>query len=138
MIPINKFYNDDVGNILPRIDELSCDLAIIDPPYFGIVTEDWGNQWDNLSDYLEWTDQWTKELYRVMRYSGTVYLYGCTKNLLTLCAVGHQLEKLGFEFRQEIIIELIYWNHSFALKTVGIFPPLTYIVSGGILARWNL
>ena len=91
--------------VLPEMSDLSNDLAIIDPPYFGVVSEDWDNQWSSLDDYLAWTSQWVKEVARVMRHSGTVYLYGCTKNLLTLAAVGKQFQDAGFEFRQEIIID---------------------------------
>jgi adenine-specific DNA-methyltransferase len=105
MVEENKIHYADAMAVLSEMENLCVDLAVIDPPYFGVVAEDWDNQWRSSEDYLAWTGEWVGQLARIMRYSGTVYLYGCTKNLLTLAAVGKQFQEAGFEFRQEIIID---------------------------------
>jgi len=95
----------DVHDFLPLIPDGSVDLSIIDPPYFEVSKENWDNQWSSLSDYLIWTQGWIKEVARITRYSGSVYVYGCSKNLLTLSSLGTQFQEIGFEFRQEIIVD---------------------------------
>jgi DNA modification methylase len=105
LIADNTIYHADVMSILPGMEDLGIDLAIIDPPYFGVVGEDWDNQWSSLDGYLAWTNLWVQEVARVMRYSGSVYIYGCTKSFLTLSSLGRQFQDAGFEFRQEIVID---------------------------------
>ncbi len=100
-----KIHQADVMDLLPLLSNLSVDLSIIDPPYFGVSDEEWDNQWSSLADYLAWTKTWVAEVARVTRYSGSVYLYGCTKNLLTLAAVGAQFSEAGFEFREESVVD---------------------------------
>ena len=100
----NQIHLSDVKDLLPQIGDGVVDLAIIDPPYYKISKEPWEDGWTCRDDGLKWTAKWVGEISRVLRLSGSLYLYGCSKNLLTLASVGEQLEKTGFEFRQEIIV----------------------------------
>ena len=47
--------------LLRTLDDDSIDLVLTDPPYFGIVANDWDNQWEDEAGYLEWCRVWTDE-----------------------------------------------------------------------------
>jgi site-specific DNA-methyltransferase (adenine-specific) len=51
------------------------DLIIADPPYFQICGE-FDFVWKNLEEYLEWSKQWITECHRVLKPTGSFYLWG--------------------------------------------------------------
>jgi len=57
------------------------DVIIADPPYN--IGKDFGNDSDKqeLSEYLLWCDEWIKECYRVLKPTGTMYIYGFSEIL---------------------------------------------------------
>ena len=46
--------NLDCIEFLDDVAPSSVDLVLVDPPYFGIVNNDWDNQWPSEFEYLEW------------------------------------------------------------------------------------
>lgn len=57
------------------IPDNSINLIIADPPYFRIVKDDWDNQWKSEQDYLNWCEQWIIEAYRILKSTGSFYLW---------------------------------------------------------------
>jgi len=72
MLELNKIYNMDCLEGLKLIPDNSVDLIITDPPYN--IGKDFEN--DNLDkDYfLEWSESWIKELVRVLKWGGSIYI----------------------------------------------------------------
>ena len=70
----------DCLEYLSTLDDNSVDLAIIDPPYFEIITDDWDNQWKSEAEYLSWCRDWTEECFRVLKPGGCFYVWGTTKH----------------------------------------------------------
>lgn len=66
----------DVLEGLRQIETASQDLIIADPPYFQIVKNKWDNNWEYETGYLTWCEVWIKECFRVLKDSGTFYLWG--------------------------------------------------------------
>jgi DNA modification methylase len=60
---------------LGRIDSDSVDLIIADPPYN--LGKDYGNNHDikGFDEYLEFTRLWAREAKRVLRPTGTLYIF---------------------------------------------------------------
>ena len=85
-----------------RIADQSVDLVIADPPYFKVAKNSWDYQWRTIDDYVEWSRGWLSEVYRVLREGGTFYLFGYFRTLSHLLPV---LEEIGFDLRQQIIID---------------------------------
>ena len=86
---------------MKKMKEGTFDLVIADPPYFKVVGEKWDYQWRTEEDYIEWAAQWLSEVFRVLRYGGTFYLFGYFRILSLLVSC---LNSIGFELRQQIII----------------------------------
>ncbi len=74
MPPSNRLYNKDCIAGMGRLEEGSVDLAFADPP-FNI-----GYQYDSYHDklesekYLAWSRDWTAQVVRVLKPSGTFWL----------------------------------------------------------------
>ena len=54
---LNKIYNEDCITYMKSLPEKCIDLIIADPPYYGILKENWDNQWTTENDYLQWCEE---------------------------------------------------------------------------------
>lgn len=52
MKPNIRIYNDDCLNILSTLEPNSVDSIVCDLPYFGVVADEFDNQWSTLDEYL--------------------------------------------------------------------------------------
>lgn len=75
IIEINQIYNQDCITYMKTLPDNCIDLIIADPPYFKIVKDDWDNQWKTEQDYLNWCEQWIIEAYRILKSTGSFYLW---------------------------------------------------------------
>ncbi len=98
---LNKIIHGDCINILKNIPDKSIDFIILYPPYWKVVQQKWDYQWRTEEDYLQWCLKWFPDIARVIKLSGSLYLFGYLRNLLYLY---QPLIDLGFNFRQQIII----------------------------------
>ncbi len=64
--------------------------------------EVWDFKWRTEEDYRNWCREWFLEIERVCKRSASLYLFGYLRNLVHLF---HDIIDLGFEFRQEIIVD---------------------------------
>jgi len=80
----NKFHLEDVVIGLKKIEDESVDIIIVDPPYninknFGLYKDDL-----ELDNYLNWCDEWINECIRIMKSTGSIYIYGFSEILAHL------------------------------------------------------
>ena len=101
-LPLQRILVGDCIAHLPRLPDRCVDLVILDPPYWKVVGEVWDYKWRTEEDYRQWCRQWFAEVARVCKRSASVYLFGYLRNLVYLF---HDITDLGFEFRQEIIVD---------------------------------
>ena len=98
----NKLIHGDCVEKLKELPDNSIDLVILDPPYWKVVQEKWDYQWRTKDDYIKWCLAWLKEIRRVIKISGSLYIFGYLRNLFYLY---DSFTELGFNFRQQIIID---------------------------------
>jgi site-specific DNA-methyltransferase (adenine-specific) len=81
---INKYYLYDVLDGLKRIKNETVDIIIIDPPYN--IGKDFGNNSYNLNidDYIKWCVEWMNESIRILKPSGSMFIYGFSEILAHL------------------------------------------------------
>jgi DNA modification methylase len=101
-LPFDRIIVGDCTECLKRLPDRSVDLVILDPPYWKVVGEVWDYKWRTEEDYRNWCQLWFGEVARVCKRSASVYLFGYLRNLVHLF---HDITDLGFEFRQEIIVD---------------------------------
>jgi site-specific DNA-methyltransferase (adenine-specific) len=93
----------DVIEQLKTLEDNSVDAIIVDPPYnLGMDTWD---TWPSNKEFSDWCNEWGKEAYRILKPSGNLLSFGCTKTYHWM-ACG--LETAGFKTRD--MIEWVYWS----------------------------
>ncbi len=123
MLELNNIYNEDAILGLQQIQDESIDLIIADPPYFKVISEKWDYLWRTENDYIEWSKKWLSEAYRSLRKGGSFYLFGYFRMLSRLLPI---LEDLGFELRQQIVIDKgMQAVSGRATKNYKMFPNVT-------------
>lgn len=98
----NIIYNEDCIEGLKKLPDESVDLIIADPPYFKVIGESWDYKISTIQEYIDWSQKYMKELFRVLRKGGSFYLFGYFRILSKLI---DSLEEIGFELRQQIIVD---------------------------------
>lgn len=84
---MHTLHEGDCLDILPGIPDGSVDLVVTDPPYYNVMTnaynddgKGWDVQWDSLDCYIEWLDEVLAELHRVLKPTGSLYLFADALN----------------------------------------------------------
>lgn len=69
----------DCLDLMRTLPDKSIDAIITDPPYFGIVDNEWDNQWRTLADYIAWIGKLADEWRRILKDNGSLYVFGDDK-----------------------------------------------------------
>lgn len=78
-LQLNQIINQDCITYMRTLPNECVDLIIADPPYFEIVKDKWDNQWKSKEEYIEWCKEWILECRRILKPTGTFYLWGCNR-----------------------------------------------------------
>ena len=111
---INKIYDQDCVVGMKQLESDSVDIIIADPPYN--IGKDFGNNKDNkaLPDYLKWCNEWILEAFRVLKPTGTMYIYGFSEILArisNLIDIDHQ-RWLIWHYTNKNVPSLNFWQRS--------------------------
>ena len=98
----NSIANMDLIDYLPMVPDEYVDEIILDPPYFKVVNEKWDNEWSSLEDYLAWFNTVIEQVYRVSKYSCSVWIFGFPYQLSYIIPI---MEKNGFRYKQTITLD---------------------------------
>ena len=119
----NTIQNMDCVDGLKKLPDKSVDLIIADPPYFKTINEEWDFKWRTEEDYIEWVEKWVRELSRIVKTNCSFWLFGYVKILSKILPI---VEKYGFVFRQQIIVDKGMRSISGrATKNYKMFPTTT-------------
>lgn len=111
---LNKIYLEDCLNGLKKISDDSVDIVIVDPPYN--IGKNFGNNKDNmpLKEYIDWSKKWMNECIRIIKSSGTIYIYGFSEilaHLSTLIDIDKQ-RWLIWNYTNKNVPSLNFWQRS--------------------------
>jgi site-specific DNA-methyltransferase (adenine-specific) len=93
-------YEDCISGMQKRVDDESVDLIIADPPFgIGFNPKNKGNYkrkskfvvggyQEAPDDYYKFTMEWIREATRVLKESGSIYIYSSWNNLLDVLAAA--------------------------------------------------
>ncbi|EJB8454904.1 site-specific DNA-methyltransferase [Vibrio parahaemolyticus] len=70
-----RLVNADCLDYLKGLEDNSVDLVLTDPPYFQVKKNAWDNQWPDVESFLAWIDEIMLEFWRVLKPSGSLYLF---------------------------------------------------------------
>lgn len=112
-LPLNQIILGDAIQELLKLPDESCDVVIIDPPYN--IGKDFGNNIDKreLGEYVEWSKRWINESIRVLKPSGTIFIYGFSE-ILAYLSVEIPLQKrwLIWHYTNKNVASLNFWQRS--------------------------
>ncbi len=112
-LPLNKIILGDAVEELRKLPSSSCDIIIIDPPYN--IGKDFGNNIDKreLSEYVAWSKKWINESIRVMKPTGTMFIYGFSE-ILAYLSVEIPINKrwLIWHYTNKNVASLNFWQRS--------------------------
>lgn len=109
----NNIYNDDCIIGMKKIEKDSVDIIICDPPYN--IGKDFGNDSDkqNMDVYLSWCDDWISECLRILKPSGTLYIYGFSENLAYIRTRIHcNVRWLVWHYTNKTVPSLNFWQRT--------------------------
>lgn len=113
VMPLNKIICGDAIEGLRKIPSESCDVIIIDPPYN--IGKDFGNNIDKreLSEYVAWSKQWINESVRILKNTGTLFIYGFSE-ILAYLSVEVPLHKrwLIWHYTNKNVAAANFWQRS--------------------------
>lgn len=111
----NTFINGDAIQILKSFPDESVDLICTDPPYN--LGKDYGNNidWKQWHEYEKFTIEWVNESKRVLKDTGSVYIFMGVKFISKLFLI---LQKSGLHFNGWIT-----WHYTQGMgRTKGFSP----------------
>jgi site-specific DNA-methyltransferase (adenine-specific) len=76
MIPLNTVIRGDALKELPAFPAEWAQAIIADPPYYNVLKEDWDTQWEQVSEYLDWSLVWVSECMRILKTDGLCFICG--------------------------------------------------------------
>lgn len=129
-IETNKIYHRDCLKGMKKIPDNFIDLVITDPP-FAIDFKAKRSNYNRMSSrvlegyneipkeqYYDFTRDWMREIYRVLRNSGSMYVFSGWNNLKDILTV---LDEIGF-----ITINHLVWKYQFGVVTRNKFVTSHY------------
>jgi len=117
----NQIYNTDCIEGMKLIPSQSIDLVITDPPFaieFKAKKSNYNRTQSRViegyneipkKEYLDFTIKWMKEVYRVLKESGSIYIFSGWNNLKDILIA---IDELNF-----ILINHIIWKYQFGVVT---------------------
>ncbi|MEA3431379.1 MAG: site-specific DNA-methyltransferase [candidate division WOR-3 bacterium] len=120
-LEVNKIYNMDCIEGMKYIPDSTIDLVITDPP-FAIDFKAKRNNYHRTASrvlegyneipkdkYYDFTIKWMKEVYRILKESGSMYVFSGWNNLKDVLVV---IDELGF-----VTVNHIIWKYQFGVVT---------------------
>ncbi len=120
-IEFNKIYNRDCIEGMKKIPKNKIDLVITDPPFaidFKAKKANYNRTASRVMsgyneikavDYYEFTHKWMSEVYRILKESGSMYVFSGWNNLKDILMA---LDDIGFTTINHII-----WKYQFGVVT---------------------
>ena len=118
----NQVFNEDcISGMAARLPDACCDLIITDPPFaieFGAKRSNYNrtasrvlNGYNEIpaADYLQFTRNWLAQARRVLKDSGSIYIFSGWNNLKDILIAANEL---GFQQVNHII-----WKYQFGVAT---------------------
>lgn len=110
----NIIYHADCIVGMLSLPDNSADIIISDPPYN--INKDFGNNHDNrpLNEYIDWSIKWINECLRILKDSGTMFIYGFPE-ILAHISVNLPINKqrwLQWHYTNKNMPNLNFWQRS--------------------------
>ena len=98
---------------MKKISDGTVDIIICDPPYN--IGKDFGNNRNKqeMNEYLEWCDQWISECIRILKPTGTLYIYGFSEILAFIrVRININVRWVIWHYTNKVVPRLNFWQRT--------------------------
>ncbi len=112
-LELDRIYQIDAIEGLKKLPSNYADIIVADPPYnigkdFGVIKERW-----TLEEYLEWSDSWINEALRVLKSTGSLFIFGFSEILAHIFVrVKANKRWLVWHYTNKNVPSLNFWQRS--------------------------
>ena len=113
----NHIYLQDCIEGMRQMPDSAADIIICDPPYN--IGKDFGNDSDKqaFAEYLDWCDVWLAECIRLLKPTGTLYIYGFSETLAFLrtrpvVVSSVSVRWLIWHYTNKVVPSLHFWQRT--------------------------
>lgn len=106
-------HDQDCIEGMKDIDDNSVDIIICDPPYN--IGKDFGNDSDKqkMEDYLKWCDEWISECIRILKPTGTLYIYGFSEILAFIrVRINIRVRWIVWHYTNKVVPSSNFWQRT--------------------------
>jgi len=110
---MNRTYLVDVLEGLGKIENDSIDIILADPPYN--IGKNFGTNKTNIpiKDYMVWCNSWINECYRVLKPTGSMFIYGFSETLAHISSsINYEHRWLVWYYTNKTSPRLKFWQRS--------------------------
>ncbi len=80
-------------DFLASLPDNSVDLILTDPPYCGVKSDSWDNQWKTSGEFIAWIGSLCSQWARVLKSNGSLYVFASPQMAARVeCAVAEKME----------------------------------------------
>jgi len=72
---MHTLHNGDALEWMKLLQPASVDCVFVDLPYFGVVSNDWDNQWKDRNEYLDWVVSLAHEWKRITKSNSSIFVF---------------------------------------------------------------
>ena len=72
---MHTLHNGDALEWMKSLPAQSVDCVFVDLPYFGVVADDWDNQWKDRNEYLDWVVSLAHEWKRITKSNSSIFVF---------------------------------------------------------------
>jgi len=112
-LEVGHVIHDDCIKKIKEMKDESVDIIIADPPYN--IGKDFGNDSDKqqMDSYLKWCDEWIYECIRVLKPTGTLYIYGFSEILAFIrVRININVRWIIWHYTNKTVPRLNYWQRT--------------------------
>ena len=110
---LNKICEEDCIVGMKKMPDNSVDMIIADPPYN--IGKDFGNKSDKqtMENYLKWCDEWINQSIRILKPSGTLYIYGFSEILAYIrVRININVRWVIWHYTNKVVPRLNFWQRT--------------------------
>lgn len=108
-----SIHCEDCIKGMEKLLDNSVDIIICDPPYN--IGKDFGNNKykEPMDEYLKWCDSWLKECIRILKPTGTLYIYGFSEILAFIrVRIPIHVRWIIWHYTNKVTPSLKYWQRT--------------------------
>lgn len=72
---MHTLHNGDALEWMKSLPAQSVDCVFVDLPYYGVVSDDWDNQWKDRNEYLDWVVSLAHEWKRITKANSSIFVF---------------------------------------------------------------